>query len=91
MDTDEQRLSTCCAPRPPSPRRGRGGASMTLFEEVRNVERLVATSRMRSFPFHFWCRQVIESGRPSPELLAAAERSKKIWDEYSEEAGGRLR
>jgi hypothetical protein len=48
--------------------------------EIANVEKLVATTKVRSFPFHFWCRQVIESGRASPELLAAAERSRREWD-----------
>jgi hypothetical protein len=59
--------------------------------EILAVERLVGTGKLRPLPFHIWCRATIESGRASPELLAAAARSKKIWDEYSEEAGGRLR
>jgi hypothetical protein len=44
------------------------------------VDRLVGTGKLRSFSFHFWCRQVIESGRASPELLAAAERARREWD-----------
>jgi hypothetical protein len=48
--------------------------------EIANVEKAVGTGTVRSFPFHFWCRQVIESGRASPELLAAAERSRAEWE-----------
>jgi hypothetical protein len=48
--------------------------------EVQRVERLVGTSRMRSLPFHIWCRATIEAGRASPELLAAAERARAEWD-----------
>jgi hypothetical protein len=49
--------------------------------EVANVERLVGTSGMRSYPWHFVLQQQIKAGlTPSPDLVAAAERSRREWE-----------
>ena len=48
------------------------------FTEAKDI-RALAGPRMRSFPFHIWCRATIESGQASPELLAAAERARREW------------
>jgi hypothetical protein len=78
MDTDERRHSIRRAPRPPSPRRGR--ASMTPFEEVGNVERLVGQHGLRSLPWHWIFRQQLQDGTASPAIVKAAERARREWE-----------
>jgi hypothetical protein len=80
MDSDQRRRSTRRAPRRPSPRRGRGGESMTPFEEVRNVERLVGQHGLRSLPWHWIFRQQLQDGTASPAIVKAGERSRREWE-----------
>jgi hypothetical protein len=47
--------------------------------EVANVEKLVGTSGMRSLPWHAIYSRQIKDGTASPEILAAAERSRREW------------
>src|SRR5437899_5162301 len=79
MDTDKRRRTTRRAPRPPASRRG-GGKSMTPFEEVGNVERLVGPHRLRSLPWHLIFRKQLQDGTASPQLVKAAERARREWD-----------
>jgi hypothetical protein len=47
--------------------------------EILAIEKLVGPADLRPLPVHIWCRALIESGRASPELLAAAEHAQQYW------------
>jgi hypothetical protein len=48
--------------------------------EIANVEKLVGTSGMRSLPWHAIYSRQIKEGMASPQIVAAAERSRREWD-----------
>lgn len=57
-----------------------GRRELERLREVCAVEKLVGPAGLRPLPLHVWCRAWIESGRASPELVAAAEHARRYWD-----------
>jgi hypothetical protein len=48
--------------------------------EIKNVERLVGPSRMRGLPSHAMFTAVLHDDTAGPEMLAAAEVSRRQWE-----------
>ena len=59
--------------------------------EIENIERLVGASGLRGLPWHAIFATQLRDGTASPEIVRAAEVSRRRWEAYWEQDASRRR